>query len=128
PLRACMQPPFNFHVQARPVAARPVIVCCPDNRGQHAIPPRRCSDLVSWTAPTVTDNCPNPTIQQTAGPASGSLLPPGVTTITYTSAEQRCLPPSRTLTVWGRPDAQRSGIVAGPANMGPSAMDCGACC
>jgi len=39
--------------------------------------------VVSWTPPTAGDNAPGATITQTAGPASGSAFPIGVTTITY---------------------------------------------
>jgi len=37
----------------------------------------------TWTAPVGTDNCPGATTQQTAGGASGSVFPIGVTTVTY---------------------------------------------
>jgi hypothetical protein len=40
--------------------------------------------IATWTAPVGTDNCPGATTSQTAGPASGSVFPVGVTTITYT--------------------------------------------
>ena len=46
-----------------------------------------CGASASWTAPTVTDNCPGATIAQTAGPSSGSLFPAGVTTVTYTATD-----------------------------------------
>jgi outer membrane autotransporter protein len=43
--------------------------------------------IVTWTAPTATDNAAGATITQTAGPASGSAFPIGVTTITYTATD-----------------------------------------
>ena len=43
--------------------------------------------VVSWAAPTATDNAPGATITQTSGPASGSAFPIGVTTITYTAQD-----------------------------------------
>lgn len=41
------------------------------------------SAVASWATPTITDNAPGATVTQTAGPASGSSFPLGVTTITY---------------------------------------------
>ena len=58
--------------------------------GQHragAMDAGVCGASASWTAPTVTDNCPGATIAQTAGPSSGSLFPAGVTTVTYTATD-----------------------------------------
>jgi len=47
-----------------------------------------CSAVVTWAAPTVTDNCAGSTILQTAGPPSGSTFVNGsVTTITYTATD-----------------------------------------
>ncbi|HLP11508.1 MAG TPA: HYR domain-containing protein [Flavobacteriales bacterium] len=46
-----------------------------------------CSRVVTWTAPTVTDNCPGATITQTAGSPSGSAFPKGISTITYTATD-----------------------------------------
>ena len=45
-----------------------------------------CGAVVTWTAPTTTDNCSS-TIAQTAGLTSGSTFPIGVTTITYTATD-----------------------------------------
>src|SRR5260221_2575913 len=116
-----------FTLTVRPDAQPPVIVGCPANIGPVAMDSGACGALVSWTAPTVTDNCPNPTIQQTAGPASGSLFPPGVTTITYTATDAGGLTATCTFTVTVSPDAQPPVIVGCPANIGPVAMDSGAC-
>jgi uncharacterized delta-60 repeat protein len=49
--------------------------------------PGQCGAVVSWTAPTATDNCPGATIAQTAGPAGGSQFPVGTTTVTYTATD-----------------------------------------
>jgi hypothetical protein len=46
----------------------------------------QCGAIVSWTAPTTSDNCSS-TITQTAGLASGSQFPVGTTTITYTATD-----------------------------------------
>jgi len=39
--------------------------------------------VASWTEPTASDNLPGVTVTQTAGPASGSTFPLGVTTVSY---------------------------------------------
>ena len=43
-----------------------------------------CSAVVTYTAPTGTDNCPGATTAKTAGLGSGSTFPVGTTTETYT--------------------------------------------
>src|SRR5438067_12566751 len=56
----------------------PVIVCPADitqNTDTNA-----CGAIVSYTAPVGTDSCPGSSTAQTAGLASGSLFPLGVTT------------------------------------------------
>ena len=42
-----------------------------------------CSAVVSWTAPTATDNCAGVAISQISGPASGSAFPVGTSTVVY---------------------------------------------
>ncbi|HEX6914028.1 MAG TPA: HYR domain-containing protein, partial [Chitinophagaceae bacterium] len=49
--------------------------------------PDNCSAVVSWIAPTATDNCSGVTISQTSGPGSGSDFPVGTTTVTYTATD-----------------------------------------
>ncbi|ERM80159.1 hypothetical protein P872_22380, partial [Rhodonellum psychrophilum GCM71 = DSM 17998] len=49
--------------------------------------PGLCSALVSWTAPTVTDNCGESTLTQTSGLTNGSVFPVGSTTVTYTATD-----------------------------------------
>jgi len=46
-----------------------------------------CDAVVTWTAPTADDNCTGATIAQTAGAASGSAFPVGVSTIEYTATD-----------------------------------------
>ncbi|MCB9185756.1 MAG: HYR domain-containing protein [Flavobacteriales bacterium] len=46
----------------------------------------QCSATVSWTAPTVTDNC-SATLTQTTGPSNGSLMNVGTQTVTYEAAD-----------------------------------------
>lgn len=46
-----------------------------------------CGAVINWITPTVTDNCPNPTIVQTQGLSSGALFPIGTTNITYIATD-----------------------------------------
>src|SRR5262249_8225146 len=59
-------------------------VTCPANlvRSTDA---NHCSAVVSYTSPTVGDNCPNPTA--TCSPASGSTFVKGITTVTCTATD-----------------------------------------
>src|SRR5260221_8737359 len=77
----------TFTVTVSPDAQPPVIVGCPANIGPVAMDSGACGALVSWTAPTVAGKCPRLNFRQTAGPATGCLFPPGVTTITYTATD-----------------------------------------
>jgi hypothetical protein len=47
----------------------------------------KCGAVATWTAPTVSDNCPGATIVQIAGPASGTLFPVGTTTVSYKASD-----------------------------------------
>lgn len=58
-----------------------------------------CGAIVSWTPPTVNDNCPGATVDQTAGLANGSLFPVGVTIIEYTATDASGNQSSGTFTV-----------------------------
>ncbi|MBS1609196.1 MAG: HYR domain-containing protein, partial [Bacteroidetes bacterium] len=49
--------------------------------------PGTCSAVVSWTAPTASDNCSGSSIQQIEGPVSGANFPAGTTTVTYTATD-----------------------------------------
>jgi len=64
----------------------PVIHDCPVNVAVGTEAPG-CDAIVSWIAPTVSDNCAGATITQTSGPASGSAFSPGITTIIYTATD-----------------------------------------
>lgn len=64
----------------------PVFVSCPLNIITNTSP-GVCSAVVSWAAPSATDNCPGVTVVQTLGPASGSTFPTGVTNISYTATD-----------------------------------------
>jgi gliding motility-associated-like protein len=48
----------------------------------------QCTAVFSWNTPTAFDNCPGVvTATQIAGPASGSIFPPGNTTIAYSATD-----------------------------------------
>src|SRR5206468_5782766 len=59
----------------------PVIVCPADITQNTDL--NACGATVNYTAPVGTDNCPGSSTVQTAGLASGSLFPVGVTTNTF---------------------------------------------
>ncbi|WP_339917429.1 HYR domain-containing protein, partial [Yeosuana marina] len=46
-----------------------------------------CDAVVTWTEPTASDNCAITSFTQTAGLASGSNFPVGITKITYTATD-----------------------------------------
>ncbi len=62
----------------------PVINNCPSNIVQ-STDPGVCTAVVSWTAPTMTDNCPMATMTSTHNP--GSTFNKGVTTVVYTATD-----------------------------------------
>jgi CSLREA domain-containing protein len=57
-------------------------ISCPSNITRNS-DPGTCGAVVSYTAPTGTDNCPGATTTQTAGLPSGSTFPVGTTTNTF---------------------------------------------
>jgi hypothetical protein len=61
--------------------------------------PGVCGATVTYTAPVGTDNCPGATTTRTAGLASGSVFPVGVTTNTYTVTDAGGLQSSCSFTV-----------------------------
>jgi len=66
--------------------ADPIIDDCPADITQIA-PAGTCEDVVIFTAPTASDNCPGVIITQTEGPVSGSTFPIGVTDIEFTATD-----------------------------------------
>lgn len=66
--------------------ANPVINNCPADISQ-IVPGGLCEDVVTFTPPTASDNCPGVTIAQTDGPASGSTFPVGITDIEFTATD-----------------------------------------
>ncbi|MGB6034949.1 MAG: HYR domain-containing protein, partial [Cryomorphaceae bacterium] len=66
--------------------ADPIINDCPADITQIA-PTGTCEDVVTFTAPTASDNCPGVVVTQTDGPVSGSTFPVGVTDIEFTATD-----------------------------------------
>src|SRR5205823_5266380 len=62
--------------------AQPPVIVCPANITQNS-DTNACGAIVSYTAPVGTDSCPGSSTVQTAGLASGSLFPAGLTTNTF---------------------------------------------
>jgi hypothetical protein len=63
----------------------PVLAGCPSNIILSA-PTGSCSAVATYSTPTATDNC-SVTVSRTAGLASGSAFPVGVTTVTHTATD-----------------------------------------
>ncbi|MFN4253901.1 MAG: HYR domain-containing protein [Saprospiraceae bacterium] len=64
----------------------PVIVGCPQDIFADT-DPGSCEAVVSFTPPSVVDNCPGATIVQTGGLPSGSAFPLGTTTNTFVATD-----------------------------------------
>ncbi|MEQ1514823.1 MAG: HYR domain-containing protein, partial [Lysobacteraceae bacterium] len=65
----------------------PSIVCNAPITTTTGVGNTQCGAVVTYTAPTVTDNCSGATTVQTTGLASGSLFPVGVTTNTFVATD-----------------------------------------
>lgn len=66
----------------------PTILNCPQNDTVY-VSANSCTYPYSWTPPTVTDNCPYPTITQTVGSPSGTSLSVGNHTIKYKATDPK---------------------------------------
>jgi uncharacterized protein GlcG (DUF336 family) len=86
-----------------------------------------CGALINWTAPTSSDNCSGSTIEQTAGPVSGSNFPVGESTVYYTASDASGNKYSDSFTVTVN-DTEKPIIEGMPANVTVSsyADKCGA--
>jgi large repetitive protein len=62
----------------------PVFSACPNSLSVN-LPGNKCDTLVTWTAPTVTDNCGTPTQQSNFQP--GARFPAGRTLVIYTATD-----------------------------------------
>jgi hypothetical protein len=105
----------------------PVISGCPGNIGPVSMGSGQCGAIVSWTAPTASDNCSLFSFSQIGGLPNGSLFPEGLNTISYlaTDAAGNNTPCSFTIEVL--PDAEPPFISGCPGNIGPREMDPGQC-
>ncbi|MFS4449701.1 HYR domain-containing protein [Maribacter sp. 2307UL18-2] len=76
---------FTINVEDR---QQPVIEACPTNITKPS-DAGQCGTMVSWTEPSVTDNCTNPaTIVWTKSHTPGSVFPVGTTTVTYIATDE----------------------------------------
>jgi hypothetical protein len=64
----------------------PPALACPSNITVNATA-GTCGKAVTYVAPVGTDNCSGVTTARTAGLASGSIFPVGVSTVTYTATD-----------------------------------------
>ena len=98
---------------------------CPENVDV-AMDADKCGAVVSWTAPTATDNCDAPfTATQTMGDASGSLFAESIQTIEYTATDAANNEETCIFTVTVQADAQKPNLTC-PDNVNV-AMDAGKC-
>ncbi|MBK6543075.1 MAG: HYR domain-containing protein [Flavobacteriales bacterium] len=77
---------WNDHAIHIADTAAPSFIGCPSTITVTALP-GDCGRIVTWNAPTVSDNCPGVSMIQTSGMASGSIFPIGTTTIEYTASD-----------------------------------------
>ena len=75
--RAGQQRTCSFTVTVSPDAQAPVIAGCPANIGPVAMDAGVCGAAASWTAPTVTDNCPGATIVADSRTEQREFVPGG---------------------------------------------------
>jgi VCBS repeat-containing protein len=66
-------------------AQDPIITGCPGNIGPLPNDPGQCGRIVTWAAPTASDNCPGVSLMTSHNP--GSFFPVGTTTVTYTATD-----------------------------------------
>src|SRR5260370_37607145 len=101
---------------------------CPANIGPVPMDTGKCGATVAWTAPTAKDNCDAaPTVTQTKGLPSGSLLPARTTTIEETAEDGPGNSSKCSFTVTVNLDAEAPVISGCPGNIGPVPMDTGKC-
>lgn len=92
---------------------QPPTITCPGNITV-ALDPNVCTKVVTWPAPTVTDNCPGAT--GSCSPASGSSFGVGTTLVTCTATDASGNTASCTFTVTVT-DSQPPVITGCPANI-----------
>ncbi|MGC9472435.1 MAG: HYR domain-containing protein, partial [Bacteroidales bacterium] len=104
-------------------ATDPVITGCPGNITQ-GTDAGICGASVTWAAPVATDNCHVASFVSTHNP--GDVFPVGVTTVTYTATDDCGNTTVCQFDVTVN-DAEPPVISDCPADIGPLAMDPGAC-
>ena len=67
----------------------PPVITCPANMSKTPTNGGTCWTTFTWNRATATDNCSTPTVTQIAGPASGSCIGFGVSTITYKATDAK---------------------------------------
>lgn len=80
------------------VDAQAPILTCPANANPNT-DPGQCTAVVTYTAPTGTDNCSGVSTAQTGGLTSGSAFPIGISTVTYQSTDAAGLTAACSFTV-----------------------------
>ncbi|MCJ8290742.1 MAG: HYR domain-containing protein [Crocinitomicaceae bacterium] len=75
---------FTFIVNNNADVTAPLIANCPTDISV-VTPTNSCDATANWSAPSVTDNCPN--VSVTASHNSGDVFPIGTTTVTYTATD-----------------------------------------
>ncbi len=65
----------------------PQFLNCPNTTLVFGNDPDQCSAKINWPALVAVDNCSTPTVVQSAGPLSGTVVPVGNYTITYTATD-----------------------------------------
>jgi hypothetical protein len=78
--------------------------------------PARATAVVTYATPTATDNMPDPVVTQTAGLASGTAFPLGVTTLTFQAEDAAGNQASTSFTVTVT-DTEPPHFVGMPSNM-----------
>jgi hypothetical protein len=114
----------SFTVTVQPDAEMPSLTCpanidVPMDAGL-------CGAVVSWTAPTATDNCDGSlTATQTLGDVSGTFFGEGTQTIEYSATDAASNSSSCSFTITVQPDAEMPSLTC-PANIDVP-MDAGLC-
>ena len=111
----------------------PPVITCPANMSKTPTNGGTCWTNFTWNAATATDNCSTPSVTQIAGPASGSCIGYGVSTITYkaTDAKGNLATCSFTVTINRPVDLCATDVtppvITCPANMSKTPTNGGTC-
>ena len=111
----------------------PPVITCPANQAKTPTNGGTCWTNITWNAATATDNCSTPTVKQIAGPASGSCIGYGVSTITYKATDAKGNSATCSFTVTITPPANPCAtdvtppVITCPANMSKTPTNGGTC-